>query len=276
MIIYQKASRFLPWHLLTKLENAVALTTRHLLSKPFKSPLRRPTQTSEDKKNGAAIAKEEAKAEQDSSRDSHTTLDEKGNADTSASAASTHSTAVDAISETRKRKLATTPARAQLQPDPVIADLQNQQKALQARVTTLRSEIDTAQQARRIESSNRDAELERLIAKWRSVSQSAAEEVFEGAQERFTRMGGMAAWRDRTKSQNERWQQEEMESWYGNAEAEGAEVDADEGELARRREELLDELERSPAKEGDEAKENEKEDESEVGFFGVIKNVQEE
>lgn len=247
-----------------------------VLSKPFKSPLRRPTQTSEDKKNEAVIAKEEVKAEQDSSRDSHTTLDEKGNADTSASAASTHSTAVDAISETRKRKLATTPARAQLQPDPVIADLQNQQKALQARVATLHSELDTAQQARRIESSNRDAELERLIAKWRSVSQSAAEEVFEGAQERFTRMGGMAAWRDRTKSQNERWQQEEMESWYGNAEAEGAEVDADEGELARRREELLDELERSPAKEGDEAKENEKEDESEVGFLGVIQNVQEE
>lgn len=237
-----------------------------VLSKPFKSPLRRPAQGAEYK-NEAPRIKEGVKAEQDSSRDLHIAVDEKGNTDTPTSTASTPST-INAASQTRKRKLAATPTKAQLQPDPVIADLQSQQKALQVRVATLRSELDTAQQARRIESSNRDVELERLIAKWRSVSQSAAEEVFEGAQERFSRMGGMKAWKERTKSQNERWQQEEMESWYGNAGAEGTDVDADKGELARKRE-LLDELESRAKKESDEAKENEKDDENEVGFFSV-------
>lgn len=239
-----------------RVENASSV-----LSKPFKSPLRRPTQASEDKKNESLITKQEVKAEKDSPGDQNTAVNEKGDTETSTPAASASRTASNAIPQTHKRKLATTPTRTQPKPaDPVIADLQSQQKALQARIAALRSELDTAQQARRIESSDRDAELERLIAKWRSVSQSAADEVFEGAQERFTRMGGMAAWKERTKSQNERWQQEEMESWYGNVETEGVEVDANEGELALKREELLDELGNS-AKEEDEAKRDEKEDE---------------
>lgn len=244
-----------------RVENASSV-----LSKPFKSPLRRPAPTSEDKKNEAPAIKEEVKAEKDSSGSSITVTNEKGETNTPNSATSAPKTVSNANSRAYKRKLATVPTRAQIQPDPVIAELQSQQKALQVRVAALRSELDTAQQARRIESSNRDAELERLIAKWRSVSQSAAEEVFENAKERFTQMGGMAAWRERTKNQNERWQQEEMESWYGNAETEGVEVDADEGELASKREELLDEI-KSAAKEGDEAKGDENEDENEVGSF---------
>ena len=93
--------------------------------------------------------------------------------------------------------------------------------------------------------------------------------MFAGAQERVARMGGMAAWKERMRSQNERWEQEEMEAWYGNAVAEGVEVDVDEEELARRREEALNEMGDSVKQKKGEANESEKEgeNENEVCFF---------
>lgn len=124
--------------------------------------------------------------------------------------------------------------------DPETAALQKQQRALQSRLSALRSELDTARQALRVESSDKDTELEALIAKWKSVSQNAAEEVFAGAQERVSRMGGMKAWREQMRSQSARWEEEEMSSWYGSAEAEGfGNVDAEEVEA--RRAEMLEE-----------------------------------
>lgn len=235
------------------------------LSKPFRSPLRRPVQASEE--NIEAPTKEiegtGTGTGQTLKEALHSTPDGKGDLDTPPIISAPTST----ITQTHKRKPASTPAKAELRRDPVIADLQKQERTLQSRIATLRSDLDTSRQALRIESSGRDAELKALIAKWRSVGQDAADEVFAGAQERVTRMGGMAAWKERIKSQNERWEQDEMEAWYGNAAAEGDEVDVDEGELARRREEVLDELGDSVKKEKDEANESEKLDDNEVGFF---------
>ncbi|PYH99410.1 hypothetical protein BO71DRAFT_479479, partial [Aspergillus ellipticus CBS 707.79] len=54
---------------------------------------------------------------------------------------------------------------------------------LQTNLTRLRAELETVTQAHRLETSSTDDELERLIAKWRCVSQRAAEEVFLGARE---------------------------------------------------------------------------------------------
>ena len=55
-----------------------------------------------------------------------------------------------------------------------------------------------------------DIRLESLIAKWRSATRRAAEEVYEGAQERVNRMGGVAAWKER---EREKLEQQQSNNW---------------------------------------------------------------
>jgi Swi5-dependent recombination DNA repair protein 1 len=93
--------------------------------------------------------------------------------------------------------------------DPEILALQKQQRAIQSRLAALRSELDNANQALKLESSHKDTELEALIVKWRLASQNAADEAFTGAQERVIRMGGMAAWKERSKRDATRWEFDE-------------------------------------------------------------------
>lgn len=171
------------------------------LSKPFKSPLRTrvgsshpPTSTPDT----TTTPKEEPYA-----ASSPTT----SNADTNVLASSSRTPAIHAHNFTNPPKLAA-PQRSPLS-DPELLDLQKQQRTLQSRLPTLRAELDTVRQALRIESSSKDAELEGLIIKWRLVSQEAADEVFAGAQERVARMGGMAAWKERSKQDAMRWHSED-------------------------------------------------------------------
>jgi hypothetical protein len=100
---------------------------------------------------------------------------------------------------------------------------------LRGRLALLRSELDAANQALRIESSTQDSELAALIIKWRRVSQKAADEVFEGAHERVKRMGGMAAWREQSKRDTSRWDFENE-----NHEREHEDEDEDENENGER------------------------------------------
>ncbi|RAH68670.1 putative DNA repair protein Dds20/Mei5 [Aspergillus aculeatinus CBS 121060] len=74
-----------------------------------------------------------------------------------------------------------------------LSSLTTQRAALLAHLHALTAEYDTLQQARRIETQKKTVELERLIQKWKGVSQRAAEEVFLGARERVNRMGGLQA-----------------------------------------------------------------------------------
>ena len=236
------------------------------LSKPFKSPLRRPMQS-----NATTTPKKEECEE--GNRDSLETLpqrsttEEKNEKHTTPTSSTTSSHPT--ISQTRKRKTidtSTTPTKKKTwlsSADPVVADLQKQQRALQSRLASLQSDLDTAQQALRIESSNRHTELKALIAKWRGVSQDAAEEVFAGAQERVTRMGGMAAWKEQKKSRDARWEEEEMESWFGSPEVEGN--DLDENELVIQKEEMMHRLGEIKKENGAGSKEEEKIEENEVG-----------
>ena len=87
------------------------------------------------------------------------------------------------------------------------------------RLNTLRSELDTLNQAVRIESSSKDTELESLITKWRLVSQEAADEVFVDAKERVGRMGGLSAWREKDKERSggfeAKWEEIENQGWFG-------------------------------------------------------------
>ncbi|KAA8651614.1 hypothetical protein EYZ11_007607 [Aspergillus tanneri] len=221
------------------------------LSKPFKSPLRRPPQTSGTKEEALRATEKnistvgsvpEAIDRSTKAEQTRSTLSTPIPSCTTVGSLSSNSSSLH--SQTRKRKSLAdclTPSKKPLLFDPEIQELQKQERALQSRLSALRSELDTARQALRVESSDKHAELENLITKWKSVSQNAAEEVFAGAQERVSRFGGMKAWREQTKSSGSRWEQEEMESWYGNAQVEGADLDDD--ELESRKAEMLDQYE---------------------------------
>jgi hypothetical protein len=129
--------------------------------------------------------------------------------------------------------------------DPELLRLQKQESALQSRLAALREELNVAKQALRIESSNKDAELEGLVTKWRHASQEAADEVFAGAQERVTKMGGLAAWRVRSKRDTFHWdldyKEKEHVDEYGAENRDSGDVVADEKNGSNREEEGLNE-----------------------------------
>ncbi|KAB8247189.1 hypothetical protein BDV35DRAFT_352027 [Aspergillus flavus] len=245
------------------------------LSKPFKSPLRRPPQVSETKHE--ALSKEEKNvAPRPSLKHNNADINDARTLPViSSSPSSAHALAYTIPTspsslESRKRKAQINHLTASKKPvfsDPVILDLQKQERALQSRLAILRSELDTAQQALQLESSSKDADLQSLITKWKSVSQSAAEEVFSGAQERVARMGGIKAWRERMKNNNAQWEQEEMETWYGSAEAEGADVDED--ELEARKAEML----RGRKKSHNEERENKEVEDEEFTMDFMLKTL---
>jgi hypothetical protein len=209
------------------------------LSRPFKSPLRRSIQKGEengDEKAGSPAEDEKAANDQNykttHSSDEGTRSSIK-NGDESATSSFTKLTGDNNNSRSQtqsplslanrnsNRKLQVplqqrrpqasssyTASLSSSQSDPQLYSLQKQHSALQSRLSALRSELDTVQQALRIETSNKDKELGALIAKWRAVSQEAADELFASAREKVMRMGGLAAWRGREK------QRREMGRWY--------------------------------------------------------------
>ena len=227
------------------------------LSKPFKSPLRRPTPAVKDE----VVSPKIEGMTTSSSLIKTTTPDEQDNSTTLPTSSTTN--APPTPPPTRKRTFPgqrLTPARKPVPSDPEIMDLQKRQRELQSRLSNLRSDLDTVQQALRIESSSSDEELEALIMKWKKVSQDAAEEVFSGAQERISRMGGIKAWRERMNNNDARWEQEEMETWFGNVDADA--LDMDEDELQARKAELREEMERNNVKESS--------DDSEVASLFIL------
>jgi hypothetical protein len=119
-----------------------------------------------------------------------------------------------------------TPATSPLT-DPKVLELQKKQRTLQTRVGSLRSELDTARQALRIESSSKGAELEALIFKWRFISQEAADEVFLGARDRVARMGGLGVWRERSKRNIAPWDDSEQQKNEDGGEGECCDGDMD-------------------------------------------------
>ncbi|KAL2845742.1 hypothetical protein BJY01DRAFT_213986 [Aspergillus pseudoustus] len=224
------------------------------LSKPFKSPLRRDTPAVKE----GTVSPEKDQSISATSSSQHTACLENTQQDLLCTPTATNTLATPP--PTRKRTIygqRPTPVRKPVLLDPEIQGLQKEQRALQSRLATLRSELDTVQQALRIESSSRDEELEDLINKWKKVSQDAAEEVFTGAQERISRMGGVKGWREKMNSIDNRWEQEEMESWFGNIDAEANDMDADEVEArkAEMREEIEKKAQDQKADQGNEPEE---------------------
>lgn len=79
--------------------------------------------------------------------------------------------------------------------DPDIAVLLETQRQLEKQMRELKEELETSEQARKIEADSEkicpgreiDAELMDLIAKWRVASKHAAEELFTGVRDRVNR-----------------------------------------------------------------------------------------
>ena len=92
-----------------------------------------------------------------------------------------------------------------------LGDLQKQQTALAIRLTQLRQCLENADQALEIEASGQGSELARLITRWRTIAQDAAEELFVDAKARVDRNGGMAAWRRRAEEDSQRWRDDDEE-----------------------------------------------------------------
>ncbi|KAL2006547.1 hypothetical protein VTN00DRAFT_9215 [Thermoascus crustaceus] len=257
------------------------------LSKPFKSPLRTPLKK-HDEKQGNPLSDtpqnkddatdssrpqpdEEKKPAVDDADPTLTSTPLKKPSSTSTSTTPVYKTPLPPT--LRKRKSLVSPLSSSpsitTTSDPVLSSLQKQHTALQSRLSALRSELDTAQQALRIESSAKDEELEALIRKWRSVSQDAAEEVFAGARERVLRMGGVGAWRERMRRGRERWD-DAADGGVGVGEdcGGGSDVD-DEEELERRRAEVVDRVEFGEEEKGQKKKEDDDDGgaDDEVGTF---------
>ncbi|KAJ5664559.1 hypothetical protein N7507_005290 [Penicillium longicatenatum] len=170
------------------------------LSKPFKSPLRRPLST---ELNSPTLTS--GSATQHATQPA-SPVQTKQNQEKAAT--------TPKFSPVVRRQIPgfigpTTPTRSA---DPELLDLQKQQVSLQSRMSALRKDRDTVHQALRIESTSKDTELEALILKWRRAGQDAADDVYANAQERVTRMGGMAAWMERSRRDAVRWDNEEPQA----------------------------------------------------------------
>jgi Swi5-dependent recombination DNA repair protein 1 len=136
--------------------------------------------------------------------------------------------------------------------------LQKQHSALLLELSHLRTTLDTAQQAVKISTSAIDAELESLIHKWRTASREAAEELFRGARDRVNKMGGVGAWRERSRQQQGGWGDDNDE---GEKNEDGSELTPAQREA---REAMMEEMKAEREKYGEKKEEvvEEKDDES--------------
>lgn len=91
----------------------------------------------------------------------------------------------------RKKQFSSPVSTAVLNADPAIAPLLRTQRDLERDLRALKEELDTAEQARKIERETKDGEvdgeLKVLIEKWRGASREAAEEMFGKVRDRVNR-----------------------------------------------------------------------------------------
>jgi hypothetical protein len=170
------------------------------LSKPFKSPLRRPEPTNTDDTPSKSAA---SRTPDDTKAPATLTAAESGTMPnpTSPTEAS--------ASPRRKRTLQLFSPFPFQTSDPEVLELEKQHRDIKSKVDALISKLEIATQARDLETNPRYIEIPTLITKWRLASQDAADEVFVGAKERVNSMGGLAAWKEQTKRSATRWECDE-------------------------------------------------------------------
>lgn len=126
--------------------------------------------------------------------------------------------------------------------DPEELATEREVSLLERKIKREQNDLDTLQQAQKLSTSTKDAELEELIQKWRIVSQAVAEELFGYVKERVNRMGGVAAWREMEKRKYARthgmgeFAQEEPQEDDADCEfdSEGEELPEDEQEYRKK------------------------------------------
>lgn len=164
------------------------------LSKPFKSPLKAATRPFEGGENNGEKAVD-------------TNNGQEQKKDLTAAIRSSHLDAHPTTASTGK-STPTDPSTAHLKEDSNLHVLEKQHSDLLVQLNRLGQSLDTAQQALKIASSSTDTELETVITKWKLASREAAEEVFRGAKDRVNGMGGVGAWRERSRKKPDGWDDE--------------------------------------------------------------------
>lgn len=187
-----------------RLDNAAST-----LSRPFKSPLPKSTQR-----------KEPADPDTPNSATTHSESTEQRQTLTHP-----HKPATPKVPSNLSLDIKTTIPES----DPEIRSLRRKQLTLQSQLTSLRNELDIAQQALRIESSSRDDELRALKLKWRGISQRAAEELFETAKDKIERMGGVTAWKESERQRVKRMLMWEDEFYAAGSGEDGERENGDDG-----------------------------------------------
>ncbi|KAJ5738652.1 hypothetical protein N7493_001807 [Penicillium malachiteum] len=203
------------------------------LSRPFKSPLRRPAP---EAASDSTPSKPKSTPPQNDTPS--VSQGDQPNKNQDKSVNLSNSPSVNA-SPRVPRTPGLRPPRKSLMVDPELLDLRKQQRLLQSRIATMRTDLDNVRQAQRIESAGKEGELEALIVKWRLVSQEAADEAFSNAQERVNRMGGMTAWNERTKRDAVQWDFEEPQPHNDEADLD-ADVLEDIAQAKKKQEEEAD------------------------------------
>ncbi|ERF70871.1 hypothetical protein EPUS_02393 [Endocarpon pusillum Z07020] len=194
------------------------------LSKPFKSPLKAATRPFED-------------GERDGEKAVDTNNGQEQKKDLTATIHSSHLDAHPTTASTGK-STPTDPSTDHLKEDSILHVLEKQHSDLIFQLNRLGQNLDTAQQALKIASSSADTELENVITKWKLASREAAEEVFRGAKDRVNGMGGVGAWRERSRKKPEGWDDENLQAdlrYMSEEQREEMEMRKDEWETERRK-----------------------------------------
>lgn len=203
-------------------------TASRALSQPFKSPFQTPRKTNI-----------EAPSQSQHATNSAIGLSQDDPAPPKLST-STPNITTPARSLALAQRPRVSPLSSSLTRDPHLNSLQKQHSALLSTLSTLSADLDTYTQALRIQSSGKDVELEALIAKWKSASRDAAEEIFGEVKDRVNRMGGVGAWREREREAKKRfstWDEEPVKR-EGNCEEDDEESEERREDMTSRREEL--------------------------------------
>ncbi|KAJ5465874.1 hypothetical protein N7530_009661 [Penicillium desertorum] len=198
------------------------------LSKPFKSPLRRPAPKNTDDTSSESVA---PRTPEDTQVPSSVT---KPKSNPVSDPPDQTTTPVPPKPKRMLQMFSPFPPESWKTTDPEILEVQKQYREIKSKVDALITELEIATQAHNLETNPRYIEIPTLITKWRLASQDAADEVFVGAKERFNRMGGMAAWKERSKRDATRWEfdeenyeREHIDEYEGDADNYGAENPSD-------------------------------------------------
>lgn len=118
-----------------------------------------------------------------------------------------------------------------------IQEAQRKQAHLATELNGLKQEIDTLEQAIALTGGEKGKDLEVLVGKWKLAARQAADEVFVSASRRVKEMGGVAAWKrkEREATKQREWEDQSWAVEQHEHENEDLEDDPEDSEETRAR-----------------------------------------